>query len=75
MSPAFASYACDGTVSSVCVGKDGFLYVNNGYRVHKPCSVTNNDTCKSWLSMVMVAQEQNRSFSIYHSSSETPSIK
>lgn len=63
---SFANYYCSGLVEIVGVAKDTHLYVDNGYGVHKICSVANDDHCNSWLSMALSAQAQKREFSVSH---------
>lgn len=60
---ANANFICSGKVLSL--GSDNSLFVNNGYGVHRMCSLS-EDRCKAWLSIVMAAKMADRSINIYY---------
>lgn len=67
---SLANYNCKGLVKTFGSDKSA-LYLNNGYGIHKICTLENNESCKLWASTALSAQAQGKELSIYFNNSET----
>lgn len=75
---AHASFLCTGAVGFLGMGRDGEVFVSNGFGVWGVCSVANAtngltaDTCRAWYAAMISAQKAGGRVRIYFNSADGP---